>query len=568
MDNSLFSRLFPLVHYRDPLLRRRAIGTYATAALVVAVGVLLLAIMPLAFDVLNISQRLLYIVFEAILVCFGGVAIWLTARGRQMNAAYILTVSILVATYASALIRIMDARAFLAITMALITLSSYLIGGAMPWLIALTATPWFVFTFATSDQFASASWLSILALYLPALLIHTVLAYLSGQSLPRLAQQAAEIAAERRIRLSEASTRVSQRLLAARLDQDGLVREITKVVKETFADIEYVQIFLTDASRANLRLVASTYEETELPELTYAPGSLSLVGRASIGSQPIITRDTDPDVSGELSYMRSGFLPSTRAEAAVPMRLGNEIVGVLDLHSSNPTVFQPEDVRIFETLAYQVAVAVDNARLFGEAQRQAEENKRLYEQTRLNLREIERLNRQLTGAAWSEYMSAVSNTPAYTVDLVTGIGVPEAEWTSAMAEATRRNQPVVRESSGTGQPKIVSVPISVRGQVIGAIEFELPAYQPVSLEQLIFLQQSVESLGLTAENARLFEDTQRAAHRESLVNEISTRVQSMTSVDAVVATAAQTLSESIRARRVAIRLGTPNNLDETAELVR
>ncbi|MBX3062449.1 MAG: GAF domain-containing protein [Anaerolineae bacterium] len=568
MKNSLFSRIFALTHYRDPLLRRRAIGTYATASLVVAAGVLLLALMPIAFDVLNISQRLLYIVFEAILIFFGGMAIWLTGRGRQVNAAYVLTVSIVVATYASALIRVMDARAFLAITMALITLSSYLIGGAMPWMIALTAAPWFVFTFATSDQFVSASWLSILALYLPALLIHTVLAYLSGQSLPRLAQQAAEIAAERRIRLSEASTRVSQRLLAARLDQDGLVREITKVVKETFTDVDYVQIFLTDATRANLRLVASTYEENELPELTYAPGSLSLVGRASIGSQPVITRDTDMDTSGELSYMRSGFLPATRTEVAVPMRLGNEIVGVLDLHSSNPTAFQPEDIRIFETLAYQVAVAVDNARLFGEAQRQAEENKHLYDQTRSNLREIERLNRQLTGAAWSEYLSAVSSTPAYTVDLVTGIGIPEADWTSAMAEATRRNQPVVRESSGTGQPKIVSVPISVRGQVIGAMEFELPAYQPVSLEQLIFLQQSVESLGLTAENARLFEDTQRAAHRESLVNEISTRVQSMTSVDAVVATAAQTLSESIRARRVAIRLGTPDNLDETAELVR
>jgi GAF domain-containing protein len=106
--------------------------------------------------------------------------------------------------------------------------------------------------------------------------------------------------------------------------------------------------------------------------------------------------------------------------------------------------------------------------------------------------------------------------------------------------------------------KTVALPISVRGEVIGAMEFELAPDQAIGQEQMAILQQVVERLGLAAENMRLLDEAQRIAQREAMVNEITARMQAATNVEAVVAAATQSLADSFQAKRVAIRLGTPN----------
>ncbi|PJF34559.1 MAG: hypothetical protein CUN49_15055, partial [Candidatus Thermofonsia Clade 1 bacterium] len=196
----------------------------------------------------------------------------------------------------------------------------------------------------------------------------------------------------------------------------------------------------------------------------------------------------------------------------------------------------------------------DNARLFAEMQDKLTENRRLYEQTSAQLREIERLNRQLTGGAWTDYLSSMGALPAYTVDLINERIEDAAEQTPTLAEAMRRNQVVLRNLQSH---KILALPISVRGQVIGAMEFELALDQQLSNEQLNVLQQVVERLGLAIENLRLLEEAQRMAQREGMVNEITARMQAATSVEAVVAAATQSLADAFQAPRVAVRLGLP-----------
>ncbi|PJF33335.1 MAG: hypothetical protein CUN49_18820, partial [Candidatus Thermofonsia Clade 1 bacterium] len=90
-------------------------------------------------------------------------------------------------------------------------------------------------------------------------------------------------------------------------------------------------------------------------------------------------------------YRRSAFLSGTKAQLAIPLRVGGEIIGAIDLQSRNANAFPREDIEMLETLANQIAVAIDNARLFAEMQDKLTENRRLYEQTSAQLREIERL---------------------------------------------------------------------------------------------------------------------------------------------------------------------------------
>jgi GAF domain-containing protein len=546
--------LFPLTLYREAVHRRRAIGTYATGTLTVLASLLLLILTP-SNPSLTDLQRLLAFGFIGAMLVSGVVAVYATRNGWQQAASMLLIAVSFAAPLAVTITGAIDPRAFLVIAFLSISLSGFLIGGRWPLYMMGATIPLFTIAFVNSPVFTTPSWIAIFGIYLPATAVHAFINYLLGQSLPSVAQEEQTQAAERRILLSEASNAVSQRLLAARVDMNVLLGEIVRVVRDTFLDVSHAQIYLIDADRVKASLVASTADNIAPSHKAYGIGSLSLIGRVAISGQAIIVRDTDNTLTGERAYMRGGYLPTTRTEVAIPMRLDQDIIGILDLHSTSPVTLLSEDVRVFETLANQIAVAVNNARLYADAQAQVAENKRLYEQTRANLREIERLNRQLTGAAWTEYLSSTANIPAFTLDLMAGATVDSAEWTPTMAAASRLNQPQIYEQ---GDTKTVSVPISVRGQVIGAMEFELDPAQAFSHEQLIIVQQAVERLGLTADNTRLFEDTQRTAHREAMVNEISTRIQSMTSVDAVLATATQSLGDAIRAHRIAIRLGHPD----------
>jgi GAF domain-containing protein len=103
----------------------------------------------------------------------------------------------------------------------------------------------------------------------------------------------------------------------------------------------------------------------------------------------------------------------------------------------------------------------------------------------------------------------------------------------------------------------VAIPLRVRGRVIGAMEFELDDDDEFDPDDLELVQEISERFGLAAENTRLVEESQRMAQREALINELSSRFQSARDVEATLAEAARSLSETFMAERVSIRLGVP-----------
>jgi len=116
----------------------------------------------------------------------------------------------------------------------------------------------------------------------------------------------------------------------------------------------------------------------------------------------------------------------------------------------------------------------------------------------------------------------------------------------------------------TPTAKIVALPISVRGQSIGAMEFELAPEQEILQEPNVSASSSRRAAGPCRRNTRLFEEAQRIAQREALVNEISARMQVTTNVEAVVAAATQSLADAFQAPRVAIDLAHPSQPMDTS----
>lgn len=385
-----------------------------------------------------------------------------------------------------------------------------------------------------------------------ALLVIGIFTYLFLRSQQLSHLEGASQAAGERLKLAQLTSQTAQRI-SSRMPLEDVLSTAVEQIRDNYPDIYHAQIFLLDEGGQEARLVASTGEIGKfLMQRGHKlnVGSLSVIGQVTLAGEAVIARADDPNSI----HRRNEALPDTASETAFPLRIGSKVIGALDLQSRLATTFHPDDVTLFQSLADHIAVAIDNARLFEETEERLRENQQLVEQARSAIREVERLNRQLTGRAWAEYLRGKGDQLSRSVDLVNETAQQETTLTPTMMEAIQFNY-VAQSDSDDAQA--IAIPIRVRGQVIGAIEFELDKDTSLSPEDLALIQEVGERFGLAAENVRLFERSQRIAQREALVNEIGVRLQATNDIETTLTEAARSLKQSLRADRVAIRLGTP-----------
>ena len=231
--------------------------------------------------------------------------------------------------------------------------------------------------------------------------------------------------------------------------------------------------------------------------------------------------------------------------------MGDAIIGVLDLQSRNPEAFTGEEIPIFQSLADSVAIVIDNVRLSEETQSRLVENERLLNDAQTAMREVDSLNRELTGRGWQDFIRARQDV-AFSYAGVDHPLVSGAEWTPGLAEAMELDR-VVQEETPDGT--LVSLPLRVRGQVIGALEFDLPG-KPDEAD-LALLQQVTERLGISLDSMRSYEQAREYAAQQERVSDISARYQQVNTVDDLLRITLDELSDTLGANRGAIRLGAP-----------
>ncbi len=173
---------------------------------------------------------------------------------------------------------------------------------------------------------------------------------------------------EQRALIIETSSRVSQRLSTI-LDQDQLVKEVVDQVRIAF-DYYYSHIFLLDEQGEYLVTAGGTGKAgKELVERGFMiPVDKGLVGRAASTNSPVLVSDVTQDEN----YLPNELLPDTRAEIAIPIAIGDRVLGVLDVQHSVTNGLSQSDVDLLQFIASQVAIALQNARSYEETQRKAE----------------------------------------------------------------------------------------------------------------------------------------------------------------------------------------------------
>ena len=172
-----------------------------------------------------------------------------------------------------------------------------------------------------------------------------------------------------RTRALETSANIS-RQLSTILDQTQLVREVVEQLRIAFA-YYHVHVFLWDENSQSLRMVGGTGDAGQAMLVmghTISP-DVGLVGRAFTTNSPVVV----PDVNQDPDWLPNRLLPGTRSEIAVPINYGDEILGVLDAQESEVNGLGIEDSQLLQTIAGQLAVALRNARLVAQIQREAEQ---------------------------------------------------------------------------------------------------------------------------------------------------------------------------------------------------
>ncbi len=157
------------------------------------------------------------------------------------------------------------------------------------------------------------------------------------------------------------------RAAASILDTDRLLQRVVELIRERFG-YDYVSVYLLDETRefAVLREVSGEASaQIKAAGLRLAVGSQSMVGWVTTHRQARVAQN----VASDAVFQADERLPDVRSEAALPLRLGEAVIGVLDVQSRQPDAFGDLDVEALQLLADQLAVAVENGRLFARQQR-------------------------------------------------------------------------------------------------------------------------------------------------------------------------------------------------------
>jgi PAS domain S-box-containing protein len=204
------------------------------------------------------------------------------------------------------------------------------------------------------------------------------------------------------------------RLVTSTLDLNTIFTRAVSLMTDRFG-FYYAGIYIIEETGFNAILREATGEAGEKMKAqrhSIIVGSNSVVGKVAEQIEPMLVNDTDL----EPLYTPNPYLLDTRSEVAIPLRIGLRIVGVIDIQSTQPNAFTQADLSVLQSLADQIAVAIDNARSY-----------ELSQQLIQDLREIDLLKSQFLANMSHELRTPLNSIIGFSRVILKGIDGPVTE---------------------------------------------------------------------------------------------------------------------------------------------
>jgi len=313
---------------------------------------------------------------------------------------------------------------------------------------------------------------------------------------------------------------------------EELLPRITSVISDQF-EYYHVGIFLLsdDKRFAVLRAANSEGGQKMLARNhRLQVGGAGIVGFVTSTGIPRIALDVGDDAF----FFNNPDLPDTRSEVSVPLRLGKQVIGALDVQSTRAAAFSQSDIDLLSVLADQVTVALENARVF--------------EETRKSLAEAQNIYRQYLRTQWTEFIREEKR-----------VGYTYGQDKTRALE-THQSAPEIDDARSTGEIKIiqeedarVAVPIKLRGEVIGVLRLKSEGNREWSDDELDIIRAVAERVAIASENARLVTETQRKAAKEETIGQITSKISSSVNMRNILQTTVEELGRALPGSEIVIQ---------------
>lgn len=326
---------------------------------------------------------------------------------------------------------------------------------------------------------------------------------------------------QRRAEQFEAIAQISRTINTIQ-NQEDLLSRVTHMISQSFG-FYHVGIFLMQEENqfAVLRAANSEGGERMLARgHRLEVGQKGIVGLVASTGIPRVALDTGTDSV----YFDNPDLPNTRSEMALPLKIGTQVIGALDVQSIEPNAFSQEDINILSVLADQVSTALENARLHEDASEA--------------LSRAENAFRQATREAWSDIRRFVPFV-GYHYD---GI-----------------NANPLNSSTDNGQTERLkeayAIPVELRGTPIGKLRITpTTTGHQWTEDEIAIIQATAERVALAIENARLVLESQKRAAKEQIIGQITGKIGSSINLRNVLQTAVEELGKAIPGSEIVIKL--------------
>ncbi|MGH7810022.1 MAG: GAF domain-containing protein, partial [Candidatus Binatia bacterium] len=324
---------------------------------------------------------------------------------------------------------------------------------------------------------------------------------------------------------------------ASARDLRELLERSAQLIRDRF-HFYHIGIFLLDHDKEFASLVASPTEAgRQLIASGYKVrvGEAGVVGRVALSGEPRVVLNEGLDAV----HFDNPLLPDARSEIALPLKVEDRVIGVLDVQNDQPQAFNADDLAIMQIMADQLAIAIERARLL-----QALES---------NLSELEGAYGQYTRDSWKQFIENTQadhrgyrfdNIRIQTISRLPELG-NEALATGSTIRSNGRDQEMETQNT-------VAIPIKLRGQTIGVVSVKLrEGYDESAVSTL---ESAVERLSAAMESARLYEEARLRADREQSIARVTTAISSSVGYEEVLRTTVREVGSMLKDTEVAIQI--------------
>ncbi|MEM9954105.1 MAG: GAF domain-containing protein [Chloroflexota bacterium] len=269
----------------------------------------------------------------------------------------------------------------------------------------------------------------------------------------------------------------------------------------------------------------------------------------AINQQKIIKITSSSDEA-----VRQHLLSSTRFALAVPVFDSRQnVIAVLDIQSDNLDNVTTTALQTIELVSQQIGQALGRIQQMNRLRRDLLEQDELLERQREQLLQYERAEQRITTDTWRDYLTQQGvDYLGYDLNIQDTSPIEAITMTPEIESAIQTGEIYITQDEDM---QIVSVPISLRGQSLGAMTFRVPiGTQVIGARQQELIRNVVQRLSLALENKRLFEQSQSQATREATANQVGNVLFSSTDINDVLKLAADNFNEALGAVQTQIRL--------------